>query len=136
MADEVVPRLFTEFVYDCPEEEDDEDYKFLEHIRNPKKVVIKNICGTEAHLKRLTAIGERFIEPIEYLYIEVDGDETDKESDELARKYMEMYRKYFGDIRVLRIDTTDDSNFTRMIKMMMNDPTFPWFDKVHTIKVY
>jgi hypothetical protein len=49
---------------------------------------------------------------------------------------MEMYRKYFGDIRVLRIDTTGDRNFTRMLKMMMKDPSFPWFDKVHTIKVY
>lgn len=49
---------------------------------------------------------------------------------------MEMYRKYFGDIRILKIDTTGDRNFTRMLKMMMKDPTFPWFDMVHTIKVY
>jgi hypothetical protein len=67
MADELVPRCFKEFVYDCPEEEDEEDYKFLEHIRNPKKVVIKNICGTESHLKRLIAIGERLLGQNEYL---------------------------------------------------------------------
>ena len=37
---------------------------------------------------------------------------------------------------MLRIETIGDRNFTRMLKMMMADPTFPWFDMVHTIKVY
>ena len=36
----------------------------------------------------------------------------------------------------MRIETIGDRNFTRMLKMMMADPTFPWFDMVHTIKVY
>ena len=76
MADELVPRCFQKFSYDCPEDEEEEDYKFLEHIRNPKKVVIKNICGTEAHLQRLNAIGERLLGQVEYLFIEVDDDET------------------------------------------------------------
>lgn len=75
MADELVPRQFSTLSYDCPDDDDVEDYKFLEHIRNPRKVIIKNICGTEAHLKRITALGERLLGQVEYLYIEVDNDE-------------------------------------------------------------
>jgi hypothetical protein len=43
---------------------------------------------------------------------------------------------YFGGIKILRIETIGDRNFTRMLRMMMADHTFPWFDSVHTIKVY
>jgi hypothetical protein len=49
---------------------------------------------------------------------------------------METFRKYFGGIRILRFETIGDRNFTRMIKMMMADESFPWFESVHTIKVY
>lgn len=76
MADELIPRCFNTFYYECPEDEDEEDYIFLKLVRNPKKVVIKNICGTEAHLKRISAIGERLLGQVEYLYIEVDDDES------------------------------------------------------------
>jgi hypothetical protein len=73
---------------------------------------------------------------VEYLFIEVDEDDTSQESDALARQYVEMFRKHFKDLRVLRIETIGDRNFTKMLRMMMADPTFPWFDMVHTIKVY
>lgn len=49
---------------------------------------------------------------------------------------MEVFRQYFGKIRVLRIETIGDRNFTKMLQLMMADPTFPWFETVHTIKVY
>ena len=68
--------------------------------------------------------------------MELDDSEGAQESDELARQYMEVFRLYFGKIRILRIETMGDLNFTRMLKMMMADPSFPWFDSVHTIKVY
>jgi hypothetical protein len=73
---------------------------------------------------------------VEYLFIEVDEDDTSQESDALARQYVEMFRKHFKDLRVLRIETIGDRNFTKMLRMMMADPNFPWFDMVHTIKVY
>jgi len=73
---------------------------------------------------------------VEYLFLEIDDDETTQESDELARQYMETFRKYFGGVRILRFETIGDRNFTRMIKMMMADESFPWFESVHTIKLY
>lgn len=36
----------------------------------------------------------------------------------------------------MKLETIGDLNFSRMIKLMMADPTFPWFDSVHTIKIY
>lgn len=58
MSDEWVPRCFNEYIYECPEEDDDEDYKFLSHVKHAKKIVIKNICGTEGHLRKIEAIGK------------------------------------------------------------------------------
>lgn len=37
---------------------------------------------------------------------------------------------------MLRLETIGDRNFTLMIKLMTEDPTFPWFEYVHTIKLY
>ena len=53
MADELVPRCFQEYRYSCADEEDEEDYQFLRHVKNPKKLIIRNICGTEAHLQKI-----------------------------------------------------------------------------------
>jgi len=36
----------------------------------------------------------------------------------------------------LKLETIGDLNFSRMIKIMMADTTFPWFDSVHTLKIY
>jgi hypothetical protein len=49
---------------------------------------------------------------------------------------METFRRYFGSVQILRFETVGDRNFTRIIRLMMADPTFPWFESVHTIKVY
>ena len=54
-------------------------------VRHAKKVVIKNICGTEAHLRKIEDIGKNQIGNIEYLYFEMDDDEGTQDSDELAR---------------------------------------------------
>jgi hypothetical protein len=98
MADELIPRAFNEFRYECPEDDEEEDYKFLKLIRHAKKLVIKNICGTEAHLRKLEEIGKNQIGQIEYLFFEVDDDESSQDSEDLARQYMEIFRKYFGNI--------------------------------------
>jgi hypothetical protein len=128
LADETIPRCFNKYVYECPDEEDDEDYTFLKLVRNASKITIKNICGTEAHLRKLEMIGQNQLGNIEYLYLEFDDDENTQDSDELARQYVECFRRYFGGIRILRIETIGDRNFTRMLKMMMDDPSFPWFE--------
>ena len=49
---------------------------------------------------------------------------------------METFRKYFGGIKILRLETIGDRNFTKMVQIMMADPAFPCFDSVHTIKLY
>lgn len=36
----------------------------------------------------------------------------------------------------MKLETIGDLNFSRMIKIMMADTTFPWFDSVHTLKIY
>lgn len=37
---------------------------------------------------------------------------------------------------MLRIETIGDRNLTLMLRKMVDDPTFPWFESVHTLKVY
>jgi len=69
------------------------------------------------------------------LYLEFD-DEEGVDSDELAKQYVEVFRTYFPSIRTLRLETVGDRNFTKMLKIMMADPNFPWFESVQTIKVY
>lgn len=76
MADEIVPMCFREYRYECPEEDDDPDYRFLKLIRHARKMIIKNICGTEAHLRKLEEIGKNQIGNIEYLYLEFDDDDN------------------------------------------------------------
>lgn len=68
--------------------------------------------------------------------MEFDDDDATQDSDELARQYVEVFRKYFGAIKRLEIETTGDRNFTKMIQIMIDDPTFPWFDSVNTVDVY
>lgn len=65
-----------------------------------------------------------------------DVDSPQYDNDDIARQYFEVFKRYFGKIRILRIDTTGDLNFSRIIKLMMADPTFPWFETVHTLKIY
>ncbi len=55
---------------------------------------------------------------------------------ELAKQYVEVFRKYFSGIKILKIETIGDRNFTKMLDIMMADPNFPWFESVHTIKCY
>jgi len=55
------------------------------------------------------------------LYLEFDDDEAAEDSDELTRQYIEVFRKYFGNIKILRLETIGDRNFTRMIRMLMSD---------------
>ena len=57
MADEYVPRHFTEYRYECTEEEDEQDYQFLKQLKHCRKMIIKNICGSEAHLRKIQEIG-------------------------------------------------------------------------------
>lgn len=137
LAYEVVPKHFPDVRYDlsdCPE--DDQDYTFAPLIKHAKKVEIRNICGTEDHLHRLEEIGKNQIGRIEFLYLEFDDDESTQDSDELARQYMEVFRKYFGAISRLQIDTVGDRNFTSMLRIMMEDQTFPWFENVTTLDIY
>jgi hypothetical protein len=99
-------------------------------------VEIRNICGTEAHLNRIIEIGKNQMGNIEYLFMEFDDDENTQDNPELARQYVEAFREYYGQVKTLRFETIGDRNFTLMIGLMMEDPTFPWFESVNTIKVY
>ena len=58
MANEYVTRCFPEYRYECPEEEDEEEYQFLKNLKHCRKMVIKNVCGTEAHLRKIEEIGK------------------------------------------------------------------------------
>lgn len=73
---------------------------------------------------------------MEYLQLEFDDVDSVQDSDDVARRYYEVFKTYFGNIKILRIDTIGDLNFTRMINMMLEDKTFSWFDSVHTLKIY
>ena len=76
MADGIVPSIIPNVKYQCPEEQDETDYSVLKHIKHARKVEIKNICGTEAHLRKIEEIGKRQIGKIEYLYLEFDDDDS------------------------------------------------------------
>lgn len=105
-------------------------------MRHAKKVEIRNICGTEYHLKKIEEIGKNLLGKVEYLYLEFDDEEGTQESEEIAKAYVEVFRKYFASIKILKIETVGDRNFTKMLDIMMADSNFPWFESVHTIKCY
>lgn len=87
-------------------------------------------------MNKLKKIGEKLKGKVEYLYFEFDDDDATQDSDELAKQYVEFFRTYFGSIKILRIETVGDRNFSKMLKLMIDDYHFPWFENVHTIKVY
>ena len=68
MADEIVPRCIPYLKYECPEEDDDNEYTFQKKIRHAKKLEIKNICGTEAHLKLARYVITHFPETLIQIY--------------------------------------------------------------------
>lgn len=69
------------------EDEDDQEYSFLKIVRHAKRMEIRNICGTDVHLRKLEEIGKNQIGRIDYLFLEIDDDSnTDaQDSMELAR---------------------------------------------------
>ncbi len=105
-------------------------------VRNAKHVEIKNICGSEAHLRKIENLGQNQVGDVEFLTLEFDDEEGTQDSRELARQYMEVFRQYFPKIQRLEIETIGDRNFTLMLELMMADSSFPWFDNVHTIDCY
>ena len=136
MAYDIVPRCFNYLKYDCPEEDEDQEYTFQRLVRHAKKLEIRNICGTEYHLKKIEELAKNQLGQTEYLYLEFDDDDAYTDSDELAKQYVEVFRQYFPKIRTLKIDTIGDRNFTKMLKIMIDDPHFPWFESVEIIKCY
>lgn len=75
MADEIVPRNIKNLKFECPEDEDEEPYEFHKYVRHAKKIEIRNICGTETHLRTLEEIGKNQLGQIEYLHLEFDDEE-------------------------------------------------------------
>ncbi|CDW87598.1 UNKNOWN [Stylonychia lemnae] len=136
MAEEIVPRNISVLKFEMPEDDDDQSNSFHKYIRHAKKVEIRNICGTEGHLKQLENLGKNQMGQIEYLYLEFDDEDGTQESDELAKQYIEVFRTYFSGIRILKIETVGDRNFSKMLDLMMQDSNFPWFESVTTIKCY
>ena len=57
-ADEYVPKNINELRYECEEDYEDDPYEFPKRIRNAKKVIIRNICGTVDHVKKIEEIGK------------------------------------------------------------------------------
>ena len=85
MADDHVLKNITHLKYECEEEDDDIPYQFPKRVRHAQKVVIRNICGTIEHLKRVEEIGKNQIGDIEYLFLEFDDTESVQDSDDIAR---------------------------------------------------
>jgi len=58
----VIPKQFTHFKIELPNdgEQEAEDYEasFMSKIKNARKLEIRNVCGTEDHLRRLIQIGQ------------------------------------------------------------------------------
>jgi hypothetical protein len=137
IADVIVPELITHLPHDFRAEEVKER-EFTRLVKKAEKVVINNIRGTEEDLKRIEQIGKSQGGDIDYLVLNFckSDDIGSQESEEIARRYLEVFREYFKDIGVLRIQVTGDLNFSNMIALMVADPTFPWFASVHTIKLY
>jgi hypothetical protein len=53
LSDEVIPRCFKRFKIELPNEGDEIDMNdtgFLNKMRHARKMEIRNVCGTEAHL--------------------------------------------------------------------------------------
>ena len=79
-ADTVIPKQFSHFKVELPndgeQEAEDYDALFMSKIKNARKLEIRNICGTEDHLKRLIQIGQNQVGQVEYLFLEIDDDET------------------------------------------------------------
>ena len=68
--------------------------------------------------------------------MEFDDEDGYQDNDIIAIQYVEVFKKYFSHVQILKIETIGDSNFSKILKLMMNDPSFPWFKSVHTIKCY
>lgn len=136
MADEIIPRNIKSLRFECPDEEDEEQYTFHNHIKHATRIEIRNVCGSEAHLKIVQSIAENQVGKCEYLILEIDDEEGTEENEDLARRYVEVFRKNFPSIKTLKIETIGDRNFTRMLQLMMEDSSFPWFESVTTIKCY
>lgn len=75
-SDELVPRCFDSVKYELLEDDDGQEYAFPRLVKHAKKMEITNICGTEAHLRRLVEIGSNQIGHLEYLFLEFDEDEA------------------------------------------------------------
>ena len=57
IADDLVPRNISSLRYECPDDEEDEQYTFYKHVKYAKKIEIRNILGNENHLKTIKEIG-------------------------------------------------------------------------------
>jgi hypothetical protein len=58
LADDLVPRSFAYCKYELGEDAEDKEYHVLKRFRYARKMEIRNICGTEAHLRKIEEIGK------------------------------------------------------------------------------
>lgn len=101
-------------------------------IKNCQRVEITNISGNEHHLSKIMEIASNLGRSVRYLHLNFDGDIEDTR---IAKKYVETF-KQFENIDMLRIEALEDGNLTCILKEMMSDPHFVWFEKVRTLKCY
>jgi hypothetical protein len=57
-GNDLIPKCFKELKYNCPDDEEEDEYLFYKRIRNAKKVEIQNISGNEKHLEKINEIGD------------------------------------------------------------------------------
>ena len=131
----VAPLCFKYLRYNMPDDDelDDESKIFHLRIEAAKKVEISNINGGENHLKRMLQIVEKVGNKCEYLKLNFDGNDTG--DDELAKKYLECFKKFVS-VKTLSFEIIEDAGLTRILDWMMKDKNFPWFNTVRTVKIY
>ena len=115
MADDIIPRNIKSLRYECPDDEEDEPYTFHKHVKHAQKIEIRNICGSEAHFNLVKEIAENQVGKCEYLYLEFDDEEGTEENENIAKQFVELFRKCFASLKILKFETIGDRNFTRML---------------------
>lgn len=54
---------------------------------------------------------------------------------EVAKQYVEVLRK-FDKITTLKLTVEDEANFSNILKIILDQNDFPWFNTVEIVKCY
>lgn len=136
MKEEVVPRCVKHLKFSCYLDDEDSKYSdFYQNLRYASKVEIQYIDGLEDNLNKIADIAEKNGGQCLYLNLWFSGQPDEEYSMDVAKNYVEVLRK-FDKITTLKLTVEDEANFSNIIKIILDQPDFPWYNTVETVKCY